>query len=150
MNIVTIYRNIKVFRHPLPKRSKRMSKLLFSHLFILALLNTAFAQNTTVGTMEQIGTSMANFLKIGIGAREVAMGGAAVADCDNASALFWNPGALDRMQKNEVLIQQTQWLVNTQLYFLGAGFKVSGIGSFGVSDMTGLMTKLGSAHSTPG
>jgi hypothetical protein len=96
-------------------------------------MKLSFAQNTTVGSMEQIGTSMANFLKIGIGSREVAMGGAAVADCDNVSSLFWNPGALDRIDKNEVLVQQTQWLVDTKLYFLGAGFKVPGIGSFGLS-----------------
>jgi len=110
-----------------------MIKNFIPILFVLLLMNIAICQNTTVGTMEQIGTSMANFLKIGIGAREVAMGGAAVADCDNASALFWNPGALDRMKKNEVLIQQTRWLVDTQIYFLGAGFKISGIGAFGLS-----------------
>jgi len=83
--------------------------------------------------MEQIGTSMANFLKIGIGAREVAMGGAAVADCDNVTALFWNPGALDRMQKSEVIFQHASWLVNTKIYYLGAGFKIPGIGSIGIS-----------------
>ena len=110
-----------------------MRKIFLCKVFILILMKMSLAQNTTVGTMEQIGTSMANFLKIGIGAREVAMGGAAVADCDNVSSLFWNPGALDRMDNNEVLVQQTQWLVNTNLYFLGAGFKVPGIGSFGLS-----------------
>ena len=79
-----------------------MKKLYLILLFMNQLLISAFSQTTTVGTMEQIGTSMANFLKIGIGAREVSMGGAAVADCDNASSLYWNPGALDRMQKNEI------------------------------------------------
>jgi hypothetical protein len=102
--------------------------------YIIALLvSLTFAQSTTVGTMEQIGTSMANFLKIGIGAREMAMGGAAVADCDNVTALFWNPGALDRMQKSEVIFQHASWLVNTKLYYLGAGFKIPGLGSIGVS-----------------
>ena len=102
--------------------------------YIIGLLvSLTFAQSTTVGTMEQIGTSMANFLKIGIGAREMAMGGAAVADCDNVTALFWNPGALDRMQKSEVIFQHASWLVNTKLYYLGAGFKIPGLGSIGVS-----------------
>jgi hypothetical protein len=110
-----------------------MIKIFLPILIVLLLMNMAICQNTTVGTMEQIGTSMANFLKIGIGAREVAMGGAAVADCDNVSALFWNPGALDRMPQNEVLVQQTQWLVNSQIYFLGAGFKISGLGAIGLS-----------------
>ena len=105
-------------------------------LFILLLflsIDLSIAQNTTVSSMEQIGTSMANFLKIGVGAREVAMGGAAVADCDNVASLFWNPGALDRMEKSEIIFQQTQWLVDTELYFLGAGVKLPAFGSIGVS-----------------
>jgi hypothetical protein len=110
-----------------------MKNIFLYNILIIIIFKMSLAQNTTVGTMEQIGTSMANFLKIGIGAREVAMGGAVVADCDNASSLFWNPGALDRMGNNEVLLQQTQWLVDTKLYFLGAGIKIPGIGSFGLS-----------------
>jgi len=110
-----------------------MKKIYFILLLIFLFLSPVFSQTTTVGTMEQIGTSMANFLKIGIGAREVGMGGAAVADCDNASSLFWNPGALDRMQKNEILFQQTQWLVDSQLYFLALGFKIPSFGAVGVS-----------------
>jgi hypothetical protein len=110
-----------------------MNKMAWIILLLTVPISLVCAQGTTVSSMEQIGTSMANFLKIGIGAREVAMGGAAVADCDNITALFWNPGALDRMQKNEVIIQQASWLVKSQLYFLGAGFKIPEIGSFGLS-----------------
>jgi len=88
-----------------------MRKVFLFQLLIPVLLNISYSQTSTSATMEQIGTSMANFLKIGVGAREVGMGGAAVADCDNASSLYWNPGALDRMQRSEILFQQTQWLV---------------------------------------
>jgi len=110
-----------------------MRKIFLLQLLIPVLLNISYSQSSTSGTMEQIGTSMANFLKIGVGAREVGMGGGAVADCDNASSLYWNPGALDRMQTSEILFQQTQWLVDSQLYFLALGFKIPTFGAVGVS-----------------
>ena len=40
------------------------------------------------------GTTAAQFLKLGAGARAVAMGEAFSAVADDASALYWNPAAL--------------------------------------------------------
>lgn len=45
------------------------------------------------------GSAAADFLKQGVGARAVAMGEAFCAVADDASALFWNPGALTRIEK---------------------------------------------------
>ena len=100
--------------------------LLFYYTF-------SFGQAQTVGSVEQVGTSMANFLKIGVGARALAMGGAYVAACDDISSLYWNPGALDRLERNEMMAQQTTWLVESDLYFLGVSLKLSNWGSVGVS-----------------
>jgi hypothetical protein len=50
--------------------------------------------------LSKVGTSAANFLKLPIGARALALGGGGVATVKDATALYWNPagiGALDRM-----------------------------------------------------
>ncbi len=66
-----------------------MRKLLTNGTFlILWFLATIclYAQQS-----DQVGTSMANFLKIGVGPRAIAMGDAFVALSDDASSLYWNP-----------------------------------------------------------
>ena len=48
-----------------------------------------------------VGTTGAQFLKVGVGARPLAMGGAFSALADDANAINWNPGALaESKQKN--------------------------------------------------
>ncbi|MBN2357212.1 PorV/PorQ family protein [candidate division KSB1 bacterium] len=100
---------------------------------VLLSLLTCISVYGQSSSLEQVGTSMANFLKIGVGARALAMGDAYVALCDDISSLYWNPGALDRMPNNEIIIQQTEWLVDTQILYFGIGYKVKGIGSVGLS-----------------
>lgn len=48
------------------------------------------------------GTTAANFLKIGIGARAIAMGGAFSALADDGTALYWNPAGLVQIKKIEL------------------------------------------------
>ncbi|MCB4790541.1 MAG: PorV/PorQ family protein [Elusimicrobia bacterium] len=45
------------------------------------------------------GTTSANFLKFGVGARPLGMGGAFGAVCDDVNALYWNPAGLANIQK---------------------------------------------------
>ncbi len=50
--------------------------------------------------LSKVGTSAANFLKLPIGARALALGGGGVATVKDATALYWNPAgiaAIDRM-----------------------------------------------------
>ncbi|MCB4757084.1 MAG: PorV/PorQ family protein [Elusimicrobia bacterium] len=48
------------------------------------------------------GTSAGNFLKIGVGARGSAMGGAQTAVVEDVTALYWNPAALTHLRFQEV------------------------------------------------
>ena len=108
--------------------------MIFSLLCLLLFLgHSSYGQTQTAGSIEQVGTSMVNFLKIGVGARALAMGGAYVASCDDITALYWNPGALDRLECNEIIVQQTTWLVESDLYFFGACYKLSNWGTIGLS-----------------
>ncbi|MEJ2634359.1 MAG: PorV/PorQ family protein [Calditrichia bacterium] len=97
---------------------------------LLVFLIPAFGQNSS--SIESVGTSTANFLKIGVGARAVAMGGAYVALSEDVSAIYWNPGALARLSKNEAIIQQSNWLVDSKIYFVGASYNFPLLGTLGL------------------
>lgn len=76
------------------------------------------------------GTSGAQFLKIGIGAKPMGMGGAASAASD-ANSIYWNPAGLASLEKTEVLAMHTQWFEDTSIEFIAAiipvGNKVLGL-----------------------
>jgi len=100
-------------------------------IFLITLPSSIFASGT--GSVEGVGTSMANFLKIGVGARAMGMGGSFVALSDDITATYWNPGGLVTSKKNQVIIQQNSWLVDSNLYFLGGSFMMTPSSMIGVS-----------------
>ncbi len=108
-------------------------KVLFLGLSLLLLLKSPFPARGQTSELNQIGTSMANFLKIGIGARASAMGGAFVALSDDISSLYWNPGGLGMLRHNSAIFQNTGWLLDTKLYFLGVSFDLANRGAVGLS-----------------
>jgi hypothetical protein len=54
------------------------------------------------------GTTGAEVLKIGVGARAIAMGEAYAAQADDVSALYWNPGGLALMQERQASFMYDQ------------------------------------------
>ena len=73
-------------------------------------------------TVSKTGTTAAQFLKIGIGARALAMGGAYSAVSDDATALYWNPAGLSSMKKNEILLDHQDWILDVDLDFIGGSY----------------------------
>jgi Type IX secretion system protein PorV len=79
------------------------------------------------------GTSAANFLKVGVGARSMAMGDAATSIVDGPTALYWNVAGITRIENEISFVFSTMdWLVDTRNSYIGAVFKVSSLGSFGL------------------
>jgi hypothetical protein len=60
----------------------------------------------------KVGTIGGQVLKIGVGARAVAMGSAFVSVADDATAVYWNPAGIARIQKGVLSINHTQWLAD--------------------------------------
>jgi len=82
---------------------------------------------------QRVGTSAAQFLKIGVGSRSAALGQAYVALANDAEALYWNPAGISQFDKNEVIFANTQWFVDTQLEFAGIVYHLSQANSIGFS-----------------
>ncbi len=93
------------------------------------------------------------FLKLGVGARSIAMGEAYTAIAGDASSMFYNPGALAFSPSDEILLMHKQWIVQTTSEYLGSvihsGDVVFGIGlnSTGVSGIE-IREKPGPAEGT--
>ncbi|MBI5574577.1 MAG: PorV/PorQ family protein [Elusimicrobia bacterium] len=67
------------------------------------------------------GSTAANFLKIGVGARATGMGEAAVGVCDDVNSIYWNPAGLGTISNAESSFLYTKWLADMSYqYFLNA------------------------------
>ena len=85
---------------------------------------------------EKVGTFDGQFLKIGIGARAAAMGGAFVAVADDASALYWNAAGIARVESDRSQLQFNHliWPADIKYTQLGYVFHTKRIpGAFGIS-----------------
>ncbi|MGD9142106.1 MAG: PorV/PorQ family protein [bacterium] len=58
---------------------------------------------------EKVGTVGAQFLKIGVGARAIAMGEAFVAVSDDATAIYWNPAGIALIEGSEFNLSHGSW-----------------------------------------
>lgn len=85
-------------------------------LLILVPLTTAYSSTNKKGT------TSANFLKLEIGARAAALGGAFVGLADDASAAFWNPAGVALPQNLQLTFQNTELYAGMKQTFLAARY----------------------------
>ena len=85
---------------------------------VLALLTVAGLATAQLGAAENA-TGPGEFLKIGVGARYAAMGGAAVATADDAYALYWNPGNLTRVGGLSASYMYNSYVSSIKHHFAG-------------------------------
>ena len=101
----------------------RILKYLGILLIVLSPLYADFAK---------LGTSGAQFLKIGVG-RGAAMGEAFVAVADDASATFWNPSGLGTITTREISLQHNEWIADVRHEYLSVILPLSNFGTMGIS-----------------
>ena len=103
------------------------TRMFFAMIFFF----TFAAQAQFVSDVSKTGTSAANFLEIGIGARAVATGGAFTAISDDISALYWNPAGLHHIKNFEMLLNHVNWIIDINLEYFGLAKNIPGIGVVG-------------------
>ncbi len=103
---------------------KRGWGILLVILIMCCLIGTAFASS-------KVGTSGAQFLKVGVGGRATAMGGVYTGVADDVSALYWNPGGLGGIKSTEVLYTYNNWFQDITHHFVGGAVPTK-VGVFGL------------------
>ena len=119
-------------------------------VLVVAAVNTglcfgAFSKNDA-------GTSAAQFLKLGAGARAAGMGEAVGAVADDSTAIYWNPAGLDQVAARAVAAMHAVWFEDItydwlsyaqnagKLGVIGVGVQYLSYGSIKQMDSTGLET----------
>ena len=77
-------------------------------LLLVAATPPELHAQTSLGD-QRVGTSSGSFLRIGVGARAVAMGGAYVAVCDDITACAWNPAGLVHVTDSQLALNYVSW-----------------------------------------
>jgi len=101
-----------------------MRKLL-SCTFLMPLL--------LYGVYDRPGSTTAQMLKIGCHARAVGMGEAYIAVADDASALYYNPACLARVNGYSMFATHMPWFANINYEYVGMAKSFRRLGTFGVS-----------------
>ncbi|HWA59485.1 MAG TPA: PorV/PorQ family protein [Gemmatimonadales bacterium] len=124
-----------------------MTKTLPSRLVLLAALLGSTAQGLAAqaGTKQDntaYGTTSAEFLLLGAGARGTALGGAYTAIANDVSALYYNPAGAALMTRPGVMVGTYDYVADTRYSWGGIAFPFGGgsktfgvqVGTFGFKD----------------
>ncbi|MFH1010905.1 MAG: PorV/PorQ family protein [bacterium] len=118
--------------------------VLSAALVALMLATTGFAQNFTDP-----------WLRMGVGAKAMAMGGAQTAVAEDATAAYWNPAALVGLRKFEASLMYTAGMKAERNYnYVSAAMCLDRIGSFSLSwlnaGITGIPMRTGPSENPTG
>lgn len=103
---------------------KRGWGILLVILMLCSLTSMAFGSS-------KVGTSGAQFLKVGVGGRATAMGGVYTGVADDVSAIYWNPGGLGGLKSKEFIYTYNKWFQDITHQFVG-GAVPTPVGVFGL------------------
>jgi len=106
-----------------------MKNIIYATVIIclIGLLSDISAQ--TIKT----GTTAAQVLKVGIGPRAVAMGGAYTSVSDDIVAMYWNPAGLANINTSEVVFSHTSLYADLGFDYAAFATDLSGLGTIGAS-----------------
>lgn len=98
--------------------------------FIVAFLLLAA---TVSADISKVGSSGAQFLKIGVGSRYQGMSEASVAVANDVYAMYWNPAGLVGVENSQVSFTNVNWLLDINLNYVAYARYMEDVGVFGVS-----------------
>ena len=101
---------------------------------VLVLFSNTNLHSQIFRDITKVGTTAGQFLKIGPGARPLAMGGAYVGVSDDIYAVYYNPAGVAISKGNgQAAFNHTQWLADVSYDFAAASLNVESLGTLFVT-----------------
>lgn len=95
--------------------------------FIILLITASAVMAQTLKT----GTTVAPLLKMGVGPRAVAMGGAFTATSNDITAAYWNPGGLSEIGGSEAFFNHANWFADINIDYAAFASTIADFGTVG-------------------
>ena len=92
-------------------------------IFVISILFLSNAANA--GGFSKVGTAAAQFLKIGVGARAMGMGGSFTAIANDVSTIYWNPAGIANLNGTSISFTHTEWFADISHDFAGIVVPIS-------------------------
>lgn len=106
-----------------------MKKILLVSSALLILMSAMLLAGNEV----KIGTAGAQELRIPVGSRGSALGGAMIANSYGAEALFWNPAGAANQAGTEAMFSHLEYFADMNLEYVGITTNLEGFGTLGAS-----------------
>lgn len=100
---------------------------------IAIVLVLSLMAGTSLAEFSKVGSSGAQFLKIGVGSKYQAMGEASVALANDVYAAYWNPAGLAEIENATIGFTNVNWLLDIDLNYIALAKYFEDVGVFGVS-----------------
>jgi hypothetical protein len=104
-----------------------IKKIFITFVFVLFSFANAYAFLSS----DDLGSTTAQFLKLGIGAKSAGMGNAVTAVYNGTDAIYWNPANLSYLDKKELSFSHTIWFEDVNYEWLAFVLPTTEYGVFG-------------------
>lgn len=102
-------------------------------LFIVCLVILCYCINIeAMLSKDGIGTTTAQFLKLGIGAQSAGMGNAVTTVYNGTDSIYWNPANLNYLDKIELSFSHTMWFEDVNYEWFAIAIPTESVGVFGL------------------
>jgi len=99
----------------------------------IIIINLIFAISCYAGEFSKVGTSAAQFLKIGVGARAVAMGNTFGAMANDVNTIYWNPAGMVNIPNIAWSGSYTDWFADIAHQYTALVIPIKGNSALGFS-----------------
>ena len=103
------------------------------YILLIVVLLSFIIFSPSLASLNKVGQTGLQFLKVDVGARASGMGGAFLMVGQDATAMFYNPAGIAMVPQFDVFISQTNWIADIKYNAGGMVYNIEDWGSFGVS-----------------